>query len=255
MRYEDRVTIATPEGVDVELTLAGIGSRFIGALIDTAIKIATFLGFNLFFLAGGSLIDAGGSGSGGVTLGVAVLSVVWFLIIFGYDVMFETLGNGRTPGKMAAGLRVVRIGGRPVGFMASAIRNILRLVDFLPSFYVVGMVSVAATRLNQRLGDLAAGTVVVRERQSPATTPPAVPISMPVIATSHLDAWDVSAVTATELATIRRFLDRRHQLTPPARRHLGEELARKVRPKVAGAPDMAAEAFLEYVAAAKARRA
>lgn len=254
MRYEDRVTIATPEGVDVDLTLAGIGSRFIASLVDTTIKLAAFIGFYVFLFGGASLLGGGDIGS----LGGAVFYVVSFFIWFGYDVLFETLASGRTPGKRWTGLRVVRMGGRPVGFVASAIRNIVRIVDFLPSLYLVGMVAAVSTKMNQRLGDLAAGTVVVREKPMsvvapegtpPASTPPPAAESFPV------DSWDIGGITTEELSMIRRFLERRAELNPQARAHLAHQLAERFRPKVVGAPPLPPEAFLEQLSVAKAKRA
>ena len=249
MQYEDRVTISTPEGVDVDLSLAGIGSRFIAALIDTAIKVIALIGFFIFLFGGTSLLGGGSLTS----LGAAAFYVVAFLILFAYDVFFETLSSGRTPGKRWTGLRVVRMGGRPVGFVASAIRNMVRIVDFLPSLYLIGMIATIATRMNQRLGDLAAGTVVVRERPvtlAPPERPPA-PTPMP----SGAESWDVAAVTADDLATVRRFLERRGELAPHARAHLALELSNRLRHKVVGAPPMSPETFLEMVSAAKAKRA
>ena len=252
MQYEDRVTIATPEGVDVDLTLAGIGSRFIASLVDTLIKLAAWFGFGFFLLGGSTLLGGGDVGA----VGAAIFYVVTFLIWFGYDVLFETLASGRTPGKRWTGLRVVRMGGRPVGFVASAIRNIVRLADFLPSLYLVGMATIVATKMNQRLGDLAAGTVVVRERPvvvTPAGPGPGAAQPAPLVPPT-LETWDVSAITADDLATIRRFLERRAELTPQARWHLAQQLAGRLQPKVVGAPSLPPETFLEYLSVAKARR-
>lgn len=249
MRYEDRVTIATPEGVDVDLTLAGIGSRFIASLIDTVIKLVAFLGF-FIFLFGGSALFGGEELS---AIGAAAFYIVSFFIWFGYDVLFETLASGRTPGKRWTGLRVVRMGGRPVGFVSSAIRNMVRIVDFLPSLYLVGMIAVVSTRMNQRLGDLAAGTVVVREK--PVSVAPA-QASVPIATAGGItETWDVSAITNDDLAMTRRFLERRAELTPQARGHLAHELAGRLHPKVVGAPPLPPETFLEYLSAAKAKRA
>ena len=253
MQYEDRVTIATPEGVNVDLTLAGLGSRFIAALIDTSIKLVVFVGC-LFLFGGFAGIGSFAGGNAVEAWSLALFSIVLFFLLFGYDVLFETLMSGRTPGKSVTGLRVVRMGGRPVGFVASSIRNIVRIADFLPSLYLAGMVCVLASRMNQRLGDLAAGTVVVRE-QPVSIAPPVPPPSAPLHVDAELEIWDVSSITADELATVRRFLERRGDLTPQARMHLAHELAGRLQPKVAGAPPMAAEAFLEYVSVAKARRA
>jgi len=249
VQYEDRVTIATPEGVDVDLTLAGIGSRFIAALIDTSIKLIAIGGFFVFLFGGASLLG----GDDLTSLGAAAFYVVSFLILFGYDIFFETLSSGRTPGKRWTGLRVVRMGGRPVGFVASSIRNMVRIVDFLPSLYLVGMITAIATRMNQRLGDLAAGTVVVRE--TPSVVAPTVPAPPPAPGAAQIEAWDVAGVTVSDLATVRRFLERRGELAPHARAHLAQELADRLQEKVVGAPPMPPEAFLELVSAAKAKRA
>jgi hypothetical protein len=169
-------------------------------------------------------------------------------------VAFETLASGRTPGKRAAGLRVVRLGGEPVGFMGSAVRNLLRLIDMQPGIlYAVGAVTILFSRRNQRLGDLAAGTLVVRERRAPLPTPRP-PVTDFAVADRYA-AWDVSSVTSFELVTVRRFLERRWELDPAARGRLGWELAERLRPKVVGAsPGLHPEQFLEALAEAKASR-
>jgi hypothetical protein len=160
------------------------------------------------------------------------------------------LGGGRTPGKRMSGLRVVRAGGRPVDFVSSAIRNVLRLVDFLPLFYGLGMLVVMLSANNQRLGDLAAGTLVVRERLGAASR-----VAVPEISPGDVAGWDVSAITVEEIATVRRFLERRESLTGGARADLAADLARRLRARVAGAPeDVSAERFLELLSAAKATR-
>ena len=246
--YEDRISVATPEGVTLEVALAGVGSRFAAGVLDQLLRFAILAA--LAVLQG--LAGVGSGTSGGLFL--ASILVGLFLVHFAYDVLFETLASGRTPGKRWTGLRVVKLGGAPVGFVASALRNILRIVDALPGFYLVGMVAVFFSRNNQRLGDLAAGTIVVRERrQVTDLPPPSRPRSDPLDADTGL--WDVSAVSADELATVRRFLDRRATLTPEARDRLAYEMASRLGPKVAGPPRRwKPEAFLEYLVAAKAAR-
>jgi uncharacterized RDD family membrane protein YckC len=247
VEYEDRIRIATPEGVDLELTLAGVGSRFTSALVDLLIQVALVVAFALLFLLG--LDSAGGGG-----LGAALFAILSFLLFAGYDILFEVYGSGRTPGKRLNGLRVVREDGSPVTFLTSAVRNVLRLIDILPSFYLVGIASILATRRNQRLGDLAAGTLVVRERlaRSSGAWRPEEPADR---AAPGWEAWDVSGVTREEATAVRRFLDRRHELTREARSRLGDELATALRPRVAGAPEtVQGEAFLEQLAAAKRAR-
>ena len=253
MSFDDRVTISTPEGVDLDIVLAGLGSRFAATLLDLVIQIGAIIALGMALGLGAD--------SGYVA---AMYFVLVFLVLFAYDIVFETWNNGRTIGKLAAGIRVVRRGGQPVHFMASTVRNLVRIVDFLPLFYGIGMISVIVTKHNQRLGDLAAGTYVVRERRT--TAPTAAPRAMPAPTRGWappptVDAaymrWDVSLVTADDVATVRRFLERRASLEPHARAQLGWELATRLRAKVAGVDDQGPptpEAFLEGVAAAKAAR-
>lgn len=242
--------MATPEGVDLQLTLAGLGSRAVARIVDQAIQTGVIVALGLL-----ASVAAGGPGGGADVAGAAFLLLV-FVVQFGYDVLFETLASGRTPGKRWSGLRVVRADGGPVAFVPSAVRNLLRLVDFVPGVYAVGMVAVLASGRNQRLGDMAAGTLVVRERGGRRPVDRAVaPAAARWDAVSDTAAWDVSAVTAEELATVRRFLERRAGLTVEARARLAAELAQRLRPKVVGPPPhQAAEDFLEALAATKAAR-
>jgi uncharacterized RDD family membrane protein YckC len=236
---DDRVTIATPEGIELELILAGVGSRFAAELLDVVVQLGA-----IFALA----IILGPLGNNGFAVAAFLIAV--FFIVFAYDIVLETWNRGGSVGKLAAGLRVVRVGGEAEGFLTAAVRNFLRIVDFLPAFYVVGVISILATSRNQRLGDLAAGTLVVRERR-PALTPAATYIPAPA---PYLE-WDVSAISPEDVAILRQFLERRMSLTPGARAHLATDLAARVRPKVVGAPDgWHPESFLEGVVAAKTAR-
>lgn len=243
MDYEDRISIQTPEGVDLELTLAGIGSRIASGLIDLAVQLIligalTVLAFQLPDDPSGFVIS--------------IYVVATFLILFGYPIFWETLGSGRTPGKRLTGLRVVRSGGLSVGFLASAVRNLVRIVDFLPSFYVVATLFIFFSPRNQRLGDIAAGTLVVRERRGDRK---AAPTAVSNQAAHSIAALDVSAISVEDLTTVRRFLDRRVGLTAEARATLARDLDQRLRPRVAGAPsNLAAEEFLQLLAAAKSAR-
>jgi len=246
MQYEERTRIATPEGVELELVLAGLASRFIAELLDGA----------LILLLAGALIAVAALAGG--TAGFVLFSIAaggLLLISVAYHVAFEVLASGRTPGKRWNGLRVVMDGGEPIGLRASAVRNLLRLIEGPTLFYVPAIVSILATRRNQRLGDLAAGTLVVREPRAPRRRrrkqQPA------LAATPALDVadWDVSAISQDELAAIRTFLERRDAYTPAARRGLARDLAARLGAKVAGQPPgLAPEALLEGIAAAKSAR-
>jgi uncharacterized RDD family membrane protein YckC len=237
--FADRVSIATPEGVELELTLAGLGSRLIAAMIDVAIQIAVLV-------AAGLLLRPTGD------LGAALFAIASFLVIFGYDVLFEVLANGRTPGKRWTGLRVVRAGGRPITLVRSALRNVLRLIDVLPFAYTVGIVAIFATRNNQRVGDLVAGSYVIRDRTAERDARAAAGDGVDLAQTT---GWDVSGVGAGDLAAVRAFLDRRQQIAQGPRSRLAADLAGRLRPRVAGVqPGLTNERFLELLAAAKAAR-
>jgi uncharacterized RDD family membrane protein YckC len=229
VQLDNRVTFATPEGVSLELVLAGLGSRFLARLLDTVIQLSIIIAL---------AVGSGVSGSTGWLR--AILIVLTFLVVFAYDVILETLNNGRTVGKLAAGIRVVGRNGEPVRFLASAIRNIVRILDFLPIFYLIGTVSIIATQHDQRLGDLAGGTLVTRDRfPGLSHTPAPITVSPDAVAT-----WDVSAVNANELQAVRHFLDRRLELRWAARSYFALDLANRLGPKVAGIP---ANSHPEYV--------
>jgi uncharacterized RDD family membrane protein YckC len=242
VRLDDRVTIATPEGVTMELVLAGLGSRFVARLLDTLIQVAIILALVL----GVALSSPPGYVR-------AIVLVLMFLVLLAYDLPFEVLNGGRTIGKVAAGIRVVGRNGEPVGFLASTIRTIMRIVDFLPALYAAGVVAIVATGNDQRLGDLAAGTLVIRDKFPGLSSMVTAPITVPVDAVT---TWDVSAVDGAELATIRHFLDRRLALPWDVRSRFAMALASEVAPKIAGLPANAhPEYLLEGIVLAKQARA
>ena len=242
MDLTQRITIRTPEGVEMDLVLAGMGSRMLAAVIDLALQAFVLL---LFVLAATSWLDSLGSA---VANGLTALTMV--LILFGYHVVGEVWWNGQTLGKRFMGLRVVTDVGGPVGFVTSLIRTAVRLVDFLPVAYGIGLVSAMASSKSQRLGDMAAGSLVVRTpskrfAESSAT------LKLPPPATT---AWDVSAVTRDHVAVIRQFAQRRDQLPPETREKLAAKLRLQLRPLVhATTRTKSAEEFVLQVLAEKER--
>jgi uncharacterized RDD family membrane protein YckC len=235
MEYEDRRTIATPEGVQLALPLAGLGTRFMSTFIDL------LLGFAVASIA---TLFAGVVGGGVAASIVGAASLLAVVVV--YNVVFEVAGGGRTLGHRAAGLRVVTDDGAPVGLRASLIRNIIRIVE-LSLAYLPALISILVSRNNQRLGDLAAGTLVIREVHAPVYEPP-----QPSIPPAQFASWDVTGLGDQELTAVRTFLDRRHTFAPPARAALASDLAQKLRPRVPGVrPGLHDEQFLEYLAAAK----
>lgn len=245
MELEDRLAIATPEGVRLELTLAGLGSRCIAGVVDLVLKglIIAALAIVLF-----TLLDE--------TLAIAIFLPLAFLVFIFYDVLFEVRAHGRTPGKRMTGLRVLRSSGGPVDLRASAIRNLLRIVDELVLWYLPAFIGILVTKRNQRLGDLAGDTIVVRERRAgtdAAAVPAAVPGPSGPAGWEAPTAWDVSAVTRDDVAAVRSFLARRASFSPDARRRLAAQLHAALAPRVGGADEPDPERFLERLAQAKAR--
>ena len=153
--YSDNLSIDTPENILLNAEIAGFGSRFVAALIDYIIIFILLMGVSWLF---------GQSRSIGSTL-PPLYYIVVFLITWGYHLIFELVWNGQTPGKRRASIRVIQSNGLPVTVSALLIRNIIRLFDFLPFLYGLGLVMLFATKRTQRLGDLAARTVVIREQR------------------------------------------------------------------------------------------
>lgn len=160
--------IETPEGIDLLLRPAGLVPRALAYALDLLIRLALLL-----FLA----LGLGSLGKFGMGAGALLL----FVVQWGYMVLFEVLNDGRTPGKYWLGLKVVNDDGTPIGWPASLLRNLLRFVDMLPSGYCLGAICCLGHPSFKRLGDLAAGTLVVhRERPTaPVTLPPADPVTPP----------------------------------------------------------------------------
>jgi uncharacterized RDD family membrane protein YckC len=167
----EEYTIDTPENVTFGYTIAGIGSRFIGALIDTSLLVLALLLLNiaisllLAWLADNAPprpIDAELTPDWIAGLLIAIYALINFGIIWGYYLVFELMWNGQTPGKQLAGTQVVRVSGAPAGFAEIAIRNVMRIVDFLPFAYAVGFVVMFSNRRSRRVGDFAADTLVIK---------------------------------------------------------------------------------------------
>lgn len=231
MHLDDRLSIDTPEGVSIEVTLAGLGSRFGAALVDIAIQGVLLLVLLLALTMAGSTL----SGDLSVFLmGVGALALA--VIVLGYYIVFEALNGGRTPGKAVFGIRVASVDGAPVGLGAVSLRTLMRLVDFLPAAYAVGAFAIVTNNRNQRLGDMVANTVVIRDRL--AAPPPAPRVEGKAL------GWDVSSLNDAEVGLVRRFAARRHDLASEARHRLASDLAARLRSRVAGGERLADEEFL-----------
>jgi uncharacterized RDD family membrane protein YckC len=238
--------IVTPEAVRLQFAEANIGSRGIAFLLDVSLLGLILTVVNTMI---GLLLAVGGTGIPG-WVAITTLIVVNFLIFFGYSIFFETVQKGRSPGKSVMGLRVVTVEGSPVGFRHAAIRAALALVDF---FVTLGMGAVFAalfSRRHQRLGDMVAGTVVLRERTAEAV-PWASQFTVPYGAESYAVTIDPSGLTPSEYELARNFLMRARGLTAAHRAEIGERLAGVLAAKLhhERPRSVSAELFLSCLAA------
>ncbi len=220
------VDVETPELVVLSYTIAGIGSRASAAILDYLICIVAFIALVVSVFQFSSKSILGRSGDTSAAWAVAAIGVFQFAILWLYYVLFEALQDGQTPGKRIMNLRVVRDGGLAVNFEASAIRNLVRIVDMQPLFlYAVGMVSVVVNSRGKRLGDLAAGTLVVKEDV----------ISQPMVAAAPRRRASSEALTIAaqlsedQYALLDRFVQRRMELEPARRNELAANLAERLK--------------------------
>ena len=236
--------VVIPEAVPLDLETAGLGSRFLGVVIDWAIQ-----GTVLFVL----LVILGAAKFG--WLGTTIVLLLVFLVIWGYPIALETLWRGRTVGKTAMGLRVVTKEGGQIGFRHAAVRAALGIVDFILSSGAVAVICVLVTPLNQRLGDLAAGTIVLRERtglRRPTPTTFAAPTGLD----AYTDSLDLAGLGPDEYGLVRAFLLRAPSLPPAVRARLAAQVADTIATRVQPPPPpgVPAELFLASVAAAYRKR-
>ncbi|MGH9188472.1 MAG: RDD family protein [Acidimicrobiales bacterium] len=235
--------LVTPEAVPLDLEPAGIGSRFLALGIDWAVQaavaLALVLGMSVF------LDDS----SGGA--GLAVLLVLGSLVVFGYPAILETLWRGRTLGKAALGLRVVTVEGGQVRLRHALIRAAFGIIDFVFTTGGAAVICALATRRSQRLGDLAAGTLVLRER-SGMRAPTAVRFTPPPGAEDYVAGLDVAGLGNDHYLAVRAFLLRAPALRPEVRYRLAVTLANPISARVRPPPPpgIHPETFLAAVAAA-----
>jgi uncharacterized RDD family membrane protein YckC len=228
--FADQLSIETPEGVDLRYSVAGIGSRCLAQLIDQAIICVFYIVMVIVF----SVVLAAGLSQKLDTMSnwfVAIFLFINFLLIWGYFVLFEAYWHGQTPGKRALGLRVIKDGGRQITLFEAMARNLLRVVDYLPGLYLTGVITMLCNKRNKRLGDLAAGTIVVHERVEDqglltmATSgwrPQANPVTGPGAAMFAADA--VGRLTGKDLVVIEAFFARALDLSLGTRLTMAEQI-------------------------------
>lgn len=244
----DQLIIETPEQVAIRFPLAGVGSRFLAVLADNLIQVAGYVVLMLLLF----LISSAASGSGqrlvhnGDRWFTAGIIVFVFLVHWGYFTLFEAFWNGQTPGKKICKLRVIRDSGRQITLFESMTRNFLRIIDELPGIYAVGVVTMLCNPQNKRLGDLAAGTLVIHEhaeegplwsgagqRTITASIFPPSPMQQSINPLQvDFPADVVARLSADELSVIDRFFARAIDIDFARRPELAERLARQMTSKM-----------------------
>jgi uncharacterized RDD family membrane protein YckC len=216
------LTILTPESVEFELELADLGSRFIAILIDTIIQILIIL--PVIVLIG--LIEFFFPGENNPAPLASWITGILFILLFilgfsGYHIFFELIWNGKTPGKRIASIKVIRDGGFPVEVTSSFIRNLIRIVDFIPFYYFTGIISIVLNKNKKRLGDIVAGTIVIKEYAD---------ISPPVLikheeCSTGINLSCLEKITEKEYILIRELLLRHEDLDRTAQKSIASQIA------------------------------
>lgn len=216
---EETLVIETPERVPLHFALASIGNRFLACAVDHTIQLFTIAIIVIAFILLANFASFGDRFSNAPKWVYAVLIVIIFLLMTSYFAFFEWLWSGQTPGKRWLKLRVIREDGRPITFFEAAVRNLLRDFDIMPApFYSIGLISVFASSKDQRIGDMVAGTVVVREREEEAPAFAQVfasPVSDPALRRSYRPVEftaNVNDLTELEIEVVETFLRRRWDL-------------------------------------------
>jgi len=259
----DQLSIETPELVGIDMPVAGIGSRFVALLVDYLIWAVVLIAFFIIV----AVVDPSLSAFSkmGEKWATAVFVFIPFLLYWGYFTLFEAFWNGRTPGKRVAKIRVIQRSGRGIGLFESLTRNFLRIVDQFPFVYVVGVISILVTKQHQRLGDLAAGTLVVHERENLSTAStvssgrtftaglfdaPEAPAAVRPAAGLELPSINMQRLGSTDLEVLEGFFARRLDFTMETRAALAERIAAGIRAKsgMTAPQGVSTETFLEEVA-------
>jgi len=226
---EETLIIETPERVPLAFALASIGNRFLAVAIDHFIQYFVIFVVAWAFLSAADF-DVAGSEKSPLEFAqemskwtIALMIIILFLIFAGYFIFFEWLWNGQTPGKRLLKLRVIREDGRPITLWEALARNLLRIFDAVPGFvlpvYSVGLITIFLSGRDQRIGDMFAGTVVIRERTDEAPTfaetfsNPIADAAFRRVQKPTVFQANIDSITEPEIEVAESFLRRRWDLT------------------------------------------
>ncbi|MEH2415862.1 RDD family protein [Nostoc sp.] len=225
MRFFNRITFQTPESVELEFTLAGIGNRALALVIDYTVLAVTLLVFFLTWTVFSTqLFNFFEAQNLGIWL-IAIFFIIAFAIYISYFVFFETLWFGQTPGKRVAKIRVVRDDGRLIGLQQATLRALLRPFD---ETLFIGAFLIMFGRREKRLGDLAAGTIVIQAQTSTASATLTISEQAKVLHEQLIKIADLSPLLPDDFAVIREYLQRRGAMSLKAKASLSLKLAEQV---------------------------
>ena len=242
----EKLIIETPEQTSIEFPLAGIGSRFLAVLIDSLIQSGVAIVLILIFVGLSRGFGAAGTGqSSAADVWVAAFIIFgFFLLMYGYFMLFEAIWNGQTPGKRLTHIRVIKDSGQPINPIDAVGRNLLRIIDQLPLAYGFGVLCAWISPQSKRLGDYVAGTVVVHEKA--IETVPA-HWSAPEQTATH--QYSSNRLTPEEFALEEMFLSRRDSLDAGVRYDMAAGIVHRIEPKLVLPPDRPSnEKLLEEIA-------
>lgn len=161
----NHIQITTPEQVSLTFKIAGLGSRATASIVDWFILVLINVAVSLSLIRISKVLPNPLPATVSSYV-YATMIVLLFLLLWGYFVLFEFFANGRTPGKMLVGIKVIQDNGQSITFLASAVRNLFRIIDFLPAFFLLGILMIFLHSQHKRIGDLAAGTLVIYQRKT-----------------------------------------------------------------------------------------
>jgi uncharacterized RDD family membrane protein YckC len=255
LNTEEVLIIETPERVPLHFGLASIGNRFLACALDHSLQLLVLLIIFIGFLVIYDISALEGTFTDAPKWVIAVLVLLSFLILSGYFGFFEWLWSGQTPGKRWMKLRVIREDGRPITFWEASVRNLLRALDMMPApFYSIGLISTFISGRDQRVGDMVAGTVVVREREAEAPAFAKVfasPVSDPALRRSFKPvdfSASLTSLTESEIQVVETFLRRRWDLSDQPRQWMAWRVSLPILYKLRPAYDLDTftyEGFLE----------
>jgi uncharacterized RDD family membrane protein YckC len=235
MRFFNRVILQTPESVELEFTLAGIGNRAYALLIDyIVLGFIILIFFLLWLLLSTQLTELAenliGNGDRLWLWLIAIELLIGFFTYVGYFVFFEALWQGQTPGKRYVKIRVIRDDGRPISLQQSTLRALLRPID---DIFFLGVFLIALGKREKRLGDWVAGTLVVQEERPVSSANFVLSEEAKILAKQLQGEADLSRLLPEDFAVIREYLQRSQAMIPQARSELSRQLAHQIKDIIA----------------------